>query len=368
MSHTISPKLYPFWQLMLLNVRPFFREPAAMLWTFALPVLIALLMVKAFSGSAQLQEINVAVTYNEAPDKRWRELMRDDQQVNLITLNQEQTAQLLASLADAQQEIQPSGPLQNLLSQYDSLLILNQGQIYTTGDSDQFNDKAINYLMQLKSGLSGSPLSSQQLSIVGYRYVDWLIPGIIVLQILGLALFSISNGLVSDRQQGFFKRLKLSPFKKSDYIIGVVLARLFLLSFQLLLLLAIFYFMFDFKPPGNWANIAVVLFCGSACLCLLGVLIGARSTRVEVSTGIANMLYFPLMFLSGIYFQTSYFPDVFEAFVQWLPSTAFLDAFRLVANEAAGLQQVAPQLTILAGTSVVLFIAIYLSFDWGDNV
>jgi len=362
-----APKLYPFWQLMMLNIRPFFREPAALFWTFGLPIFIALLMVQAFSGSSELTTVNLVVSHSDKVEQAWLNSIKEDQQVNLVILNKKDSSSFSKLIGKtASGEIVPNPMLKILLAEYKSLLVLSPKGIYSTRNSEQ-QIQARNYLLRLRNQSLGTDIKHTKLSVKGYRYIDWIIPGIIVLQIIGLALFSISNGLVTDRQQGFFKRLKLSPFKRKDYIIGIVLARVFLLTFQLFSLLVAFYFLFDFAISGNWLSIAVILLLGSCCLCLIGVLVGARSTRVEVSTGISNLLYFPLMFLSGIYFDTANFPEIFQKIVQWLPSTAFLDAFRLVINDGASLAQVSQQITILSCTTILLFIIIYMTFNWGGE-
>ncbi|MBE0370473.1 ABC transporter permease [Pseudoalteromonas sp. MMG013] len=368
--HNATPaKLYPFWQLMLINIRPFFRDRAVLLWTFGLPILIALLLIQAFSGGSHMTPVNVVVMHEAKVDAAWLKAMRQDPLVSVTSLNQPESEALEQTFidADVEQPIEhPSDLLRTLQSQLRPQVYLTPNSMFSTHNSDE-TLKARNYLMHLKAAAQDQEVHSSVISIKGYRYTDWLIPGIIVLQILGLALVSVANSLVSDRQNGFFKRMRLSPFKRRDYIIGIVLARLFLLVFQMIILFVAFNLLFNYSLQGSIINIVAVMTLGSFCICMLGVLVGARSQRVEVSSGISNLLYFPLMFLSGIYFDTANFPDLLREIVSYLPTTAFLDALRLVANEGADLASVAKQLYILAATSIVFFIIVYLCFDWGDE-
>jgi len=367
MPNLSLPKLYPFWQLMLLNIRPFFREPAVIFWTFGLPVFIALLMIQAFSKTPEVQQITVVMTQSVNHDVKWIDRIEKDEKVILIKLDPQDSQDFINVVNKSDSQLLMLEPiLQKIQSEFGADLILTDDGVYSIRRAEEIT-LARNYLMQLKNESRGEILINKQLDVQGYRYVDWLIPGIIVLQILGVGLFSIANGLVSDRQNGLFKRLKLSPFKQRDYIIGIVFARLFLLMFQLIVLLVLFYFLFDFRLKGDVLNIILVLTLGSICLCLIGVLLGSRSKRVEVASGAANLVYFPLMFLSGIYFDTANFPEFLQKIVQWFPSTAFLDSFRLIINQGASLGEVQQQLMTLVVFSIVLFIAVFISFDWGDE-
>ncbi|KXO12882.1 ABC-type multidrug transport system, permease component [Moritella sp. JT01] len=348
----------PFWQLMLLNIRPFFREPAILFWTFGFPIFVALLMVQAFSGERSIEKVNLVVMESSSIDLVWLKSMELDPKINIIRINYDDSL-----FSDDSTEVVPNEELKVALSHYSSVMLLTKNGLYSTRNTQE-QSIARSYILESKDQTS---FVNGHISLIGYRYVDWLIPGIIVLQIIGIGLMSISNSLVSDRQQGLFKRLKLSPFKRVDYVIGIIFARVFLLTFQLILLFTAFYFIFDYRLTGSWLNTILILFLGSTALCLLGVLVGSRSKRVEVATGIANLLYFPLMFLSGIYFETTNFPETLQKIIHWLPSTAFLDAFRMVANEGASLYQVGTEIGILLGFSVFLLILISFLFDWGDE-
>ncbi|RRS06776.1 ABC transporter permease [Pseudoalteromonas sp. J010] len=362
-------KLYPFWQLMMVNIRPFFRDKAVLLWTFGLPIFIALLLIQAFSGGPKMSPINVVVMHGEQIEQKWLKAMEEDPLITVTRLSQTDSIVLEDSFASAQlAEVisSPGSVLRKLQNEISPEVYLAPNAMFSTHNSDE-SLMARNYLLRLKEQANGQVMQSNVVSVKGYRYTDWLIPGIIVLQVLGLALVSIANSLVSDRQNGFFKRLRLSPFKRRDYIIGIVLARLFLLVFQMAILFVAFHFLFGYTLQGNVVDIILVMALGSFCICMLGVLVGARSQRVEVSSGIANLLYFPLMFLSGIYFDTANFPTVLREIVSLLPTTAFLDALRLVANQGVELVAVSRQLIILGVTSVVFFLIVYFCFDWGDE-
>ncbi|WP_440055547.1 ABC transporter permease [Pseudoalteromonas sp. T1lg65] len=369
MHEANQAKLYPFWQLMMVNVRPFFRDKAVLLWTFGLPIFIALLLIQAFSGGPKMGPVNVVIMHAEQMEQSWLKAIEQDPLVTVTKLSQKDSMQLESVFGSAQVDAvieKPDALLKQLQTQANPEVYLAPNAMYSTHNSDE-SLMARNYLLQLKDKANGQTMQSTVVSVVGYRYTDWLIPGIIVLQILGLALVSIANSLVSDRQNGFFKRLRLSPFKRRDYIIGIVMARLFLLVFQMVILFVAFHFLFGYTLQGNLLNILVVMSVGSFCICMLGVLVGARSQRVEVSSGIANLLYFPLMFLSGIYFDTANFPTIMREIVSFFPTTAFLDALRLVANQGADLAAVSRQLIILTVTSLIFFIIVYFCFDWGDE-
>ncbi|MCF6438732.1 ABC transporter permease [Pseudoalteromonas luteoviolacea] len=356
----------PFWQLMLLNIRPFFREPATLFWTFGFPIFMALLLVQAFSGEKPMAEVNVVVIEQEKIDAEWYQAIEKDNKVSILNIEDAALiARINAHFAEPRSEVSPGEGLSSILSNHGDVLILTPSGLFSTRNSHE-QAIAFSHVMALQDQ-ARKPYLDGVIDLQGFRYIDWLIPGIIVLQIIGIGITSISNGLVSDRQQGFFKRLKLSPFSRLDYVIGIVFARVFLLIFQLVALFATFYFLFGYQPLGNWLSILTVLLLGSVVLCLIGVLVGARSQKVEVATGISNLLYFPLMFLSGIYFDTSNFPQTIQNIVQWLPSTAFLDAFRLTANQGASLADVSVQVQTLAGFTVVLLVMIYFLFDWGDE-
>ena len=196
------------------------------------------------------------------------------------------------------------------------------------------------------------------------RYIDWLFPGILAMNMMFSALWGVGYVVVRYRKNGVLKRLKATPLTALEYLSAQMLSRIFLLMFTLTVVWIGCDLIFNFYVEGSYANLALVFLFGSLSLTSLGLVLASRGTSEEFATGILNFISWPMMFLSEVWFSLEGAPSWVKGFSEIFPLTHLLRAVRKIMNDGAGLLDVGLELTVLALMTLV-FLSIGASlFSW----
>ncbi len=196
------------------------------------------------------------------------------------------------------------------------------------------------------------------------RYVDWLLPGILGMNMMFSCLFGVGYVVVRYRKSGFLKRLHATPLSAFEFLSAQVLSRLFLIVFVTLVLYIGTSLIIGFHSAGSPWLLALVALLAALSMIALGLTIAARFSSEELVGGLLNLLTWPMMLLSGIWFSLEGSPR----WVQWVahlfPLTHALDAARAVMLDGAGITAIAPHLVYLAGTALAFLAFGAWSFRW----
>jgi ABC-type multidrug transport system permease subunit len=196
------------------------------------------------------------------------------------------------------------------------------------------------------------------------RYIDWLFPGILAMNMMFSALWGVGYVVVRYRKNGVLKRLKATPLTAFEYITAQAISRIFLLMFTLVIVWTGCDLIFSFRVQGAYLDLFVIFFLGSLSLTSLGLVLASRGTSEEFTTGILNFISWPMMFLSEVWFSIEGAPHWVRMMSKALPLTHLLSGVRRIMNDGATLIQVGPELLVLLGmTLVFLFIGAGL-FSW----
>lgn len=195
-------------------------------------------------------------------------------------------------------------------------------------------------------------------------YVDWLIPGVLGMNMMFSALFGVGYVIVRYRRNGVLKRLKATPLAAFEFLAAQILSRLWLM----LLVTAIIFFglklMLGFPVAGSYFDLLLVFLLGSACLISLGMVVAARIRSEELAGGLLNAITWPMMFLSGVWFSLAGLNPWMQKFALIFPLTHIIDAARAVMLDGDGLAAIAPNLITLAVMTVVFLAIGAWSFRW----
>jgi ABC-type multidrug transport system permease subunit len=213
--------------------------------------------------------------------------------------------------------------------------------------------------------LAAAPASQrQQVSGAAMRYVDWLFPGILGMNMMFSCLFGVGYVVLRYRKTGFLKRLHATPLTAFEFLTAQVLSRLCLILFVTTLLYVAIGSIIHFHSAGNVLLLACVAVVAALSMIALGLTIAARFASEELVGGLLNMLTWPMMLLSGIWFSLEGSPQ----WVQWaagiFPLTHLLQASRAIMLDGAGLAEIAPHLAYLAITAVAFLAFGAWSFRW----
>lgn len=340
----------PLWRLTVARFMTFWREPEAVFWVFGFPVLLALALGIAFrGGSAQPSAIglldvpgadSVAAALAASPDL---ELVRLDAAAADLAMLRGEILVLVdptdpASPVLTYDEARPETRLAHLAT----LDALERG----AGRED---------LLEARS-------NTQERG--GARYIDFLIPGLIGLNLMGTGFWSVGFPIANARQQRLLKRMVATPMRRSHYLLAFMLARLVWLVLEVVVLMAFAWIAFGVVIRGSIPAFALTSLASALSFSALGLLVASRVRTIEGVSGLMNFVMLPMWLLSGSFFSADRFPDVMQPIIRILPLTATNDALRAITNEGAGFLTVTPELLIIAAWGLVSFPVALRLFRW----
>jgi ABC-2 type transport system permease protein len=196
------------------------------------------------------------------------------------------------------------------------------------------------------------------------RYLDWLVPGILGMNMMFSCLFGLGYVIVRYRKNGYLKRLYATPLSALEFLAAQVLSRLFLVMAVSAVVLVAAVLLLDVRMAGSWFTLSVVGAVGSLALISLGLLVSARVSSEELAGGLLNLITWPMMLVSGVWFSLEGMNPVFQNAAMAFPLTHMLSAARAVMLDGAGLADVAPQMTWLLLMSLVFTLVAAATFRW----
>jgi ABC-type multidrug transport system permease subunit len=198
----------------------------------------------------------------------------------------------------------------------------------------------------------------------GSRYIDFVIPGLLGMNIMGGGIWGLGYSIVDQRRKHLLKRLVATPMSRAQYLISYLLSRIVLLVVEVGVLIGSSMLLFGVPMRGSWLAIAAIIGVSSLTFGGMGLLIAARPTTIEGVSGLMNLAMLPMWVLSGVFFSAENFPKQVQPIIQMLPLTATNDALRANMLRGAGWSVIGPEIGILALWMVVCFTIALRIFRW----
>lgn len=338
-------------QLTLVRFREFIREPEAVFWTFIFPVLLAAGLGIAFR---QRGPDKVAVGVVTAPNS-----------ATLVqSLDKDSTLVVDSFAESAGAKALRTGKIALLVvptARADSV-----GYIYDKSRGDAANARVIvDRAIQVGAG-QVNPVRSTDTFVTepGSRYIDFLIPGLLGMNLMGSSIWGLGFAIVTARSKKLLKRLMATPMSRAQYLASFLLSRLFFLILEIITLLGFGHWAFGVPLRGSLATLLLICLLAALSFGGLGLLSASRAKTTEAVSGIMNFIMLPMWIFSGVFFSAANFPKVVQPFIRMLPLTAVNDALRLNMLEGATLPAITPQLTVIIIWGVVTFFAALKLFRW----
>jgi ABC-2 type transport system permease protein len=218
------------------------------------------------------------------------------------------------------------------------------------------SDTAVSARMQ-KAQISGDPI----------RYVDWVLPGILGMNMMFSCLFGVGYVVVRYRKNGFLKRLRATPLRPAEFIVAQVASRLVLVLVVTAFVYLATHFILHTRMDGSYLTLLLVAVVGSISMVSLGLLIAARVTSEELAGGLLNMISWPMMILSGVWFSLEGAGPAVQALAKVFPLTHILDSARAVMLDGASLADIAPSMIMLTVLSLAFLALGARLFRWGPD-
>ena len=210
----------------------------------------------------------------------------------------------------------------------------------------------------------GEPFSKEIVEGREIRYVDWLMAGLLSMNIMFSSLFGVGYVIVRYRKSGVLRRIKATPVSAFEFLAAQVASRFLLILATSAIVLAGCRLFVDFQMFGSYLNLFLVLSLGALCLISMALVVASRVASEEFAGGILNILTWPMMLFSGVWFSLEGTNPVLQKVAQVFPLTHMVDASRAIMTEGAGLAEIGGHLTILATLAVVFMAASSILFRW----
>ena len=352
----------PFWpalrELTLARMREFLREPEAVFWVFAFPVIMTCALGIAFRTRVD-EPVLVGI------ERATGAAAVAGQTTDAAT--EAATAALRRAGGFEVREVEPGG-VERALRDGAVQVVVTPGAvpIYRFDPAraeSQVARLAVDAALQRAAGRADAFEPRQDaVRAVGSRYIDWLVPGLLGMNIMGTGMWSTSFAIVTARTRKLLKRLVATPMPRSAYLLSLVGSRLAFLVGEATVLVAFGWLAFDVAVHGSVAALAVVSLLGALAFGGLALLVSSRAQTIEGVSGMLNLVMVPMWVFSGVFFSSANFPEALQPFVQALPLTALNDALRAVMNDGeplAALWRELAVLTVWGGASFALALKLF---------
>jgi ABC-2 type transport system permease protein len=338
----------PLRELVMSRIRAFLREPEALFWTFVFPILMAVGLGVAFREKP-VSRSTVGVQRGSVAE-RYLPALRRSPELKVVMLDDTAAARAVRK-----------GDVAVLLTGTTTLLYRFDPARDESRVARLLADQAV-------QGGAGAvrPVASRddQRRLPGSRYIDWVIPGLIGLNLMSTGMWGIGFGLVQMRNKKQLKRLVSTPMRKRDYLLAMILARLVFIVLEVPPIVIFARLAFGVQVRGSLLAFAGVAVLSAMCFSGLGLLAASRARTIEGVSGILNVVMLPMFVLSGVFFSASRYPDALQPVIRALPLTAVNDALRSIYNDALPLSAAWPQLAIIAAWMVLSFVLALKLFRW----
>jgi ABC transporter DrrB family efflux protein len=356
---SVAGRWRPVLQLFLARVREFCREPVAIFWVYGFPLFLVVGLGLAFSGD------DAETPAFTSPVRAVIAVQDGFSNAETAALQSRLEAAGLSVLRGSAEECQRA-----LAAGKAGLVIVPQGNSYEyVFDPHRPESLIARYkvdalIQRWQAGTAAVATSEHRVSQPGERYIDFLIPGLMGLNLMGGGLWGVGYTIVDMRVRKLLKRLLATPMRRSDFLLAIVGPRLVFLLPEMLVLTLVGHWGFGMPIRGDVLTLALVAVFGAASFAAMGLLAAARTANTEVITGVNNLLMLPMWMLSGTFFSSSRFPEALQPLIRALPLTQANDALRAVILDGASLPMVVGPIAILTVWAVVCFLLALVLFRW----
>lgn len=342
------PTHHPLAELTIVRLKEFLREPDAVFWVFVFPLLLTVALGFAFREKPP-ERIPVGVAEGPAAQQR------------LAALQKSPALQpRIYSEALGREELRRG-----------RISLLVEGSTVPVYRLDPTRPDARAARLEVDDALQGSvgrrdvfQANEEHVSEQGSRYIDFLVPGLIGMNLMGTGMWSIGFSVVNARLRKLLKRMVATPMRRGHFLLAQFFSRLVFLVMEVGVVVLFAWLVFDVAIRGPLLVFALVCLVGGAAFAGLGLLIASRAKTLEAISGLMNVVMMPMWICSGVFFSYERFPDAVKPIIRALPLTALNDALRAVMNDGFGVTRIAPQLATLLVWMVVTYAVGLKIFRW----
>ena len=340
----------PLVQLTIVRFKEFIREPEAIFWSFMFPIILALGLGVAFRNKPADTVAIAVVSGTPAGDSLAARLAKAPG----LTMSALDEAGAARALRTGEVALIAAPSLAGVEYRFDD-----------TRPEGRSARALVDDALQRASGRV-DPVHVQERKVQekGSRYIDFVIPGLLGMNIMGGGIWALGFSIVEARRRNLLKRLVSTPMRRSHYLLAFLFSRFLFLMLEIAVLLGCSTLMFGVPIRGSIVQLMSVALLAALAFGGMGLLISSRARTMEGVSGIMNLVMMPMWVLSGVFFSSNNFPKVAQPFIQALPLTATINALRATMLQGVGWSGVEHSLVVIATWLVVCFALALKLFRW----
>ena len=314
-----------FFQLIILQIKEFYRYPEILFWALVFPIATALTLGFAFDSGFETKKVIALVVPPQDSALETQILyqrLKDKSLLSQYTIKQFDRKRAMTSYQAGR-----------------AVLVIEKNR---KNDYDYFfhKSRSDSYQSYLELTSNNTQSNIKLFQDQGFRYIDFLIPGLIAMGIMNSAIWGIGYALIEMRMKKTLRRLIVTPMKRYQFMTSVILTRIFVTLIESLLLFFTIQFFFDLKAPSSpWLALATLI-AGTLAFGGIAVLMACSAQTTRSGNGLANAITLPMLVLSGVFFSYNHFPDWLHPFLRALPLAIVTDTFKSLFYEAVNVVDV----------------------------
>ncbi len=342
------------------NMKMVLRNRQALFWNLAFPAIFILIFGAVFSGGSQVSfDVGVAGEPSPYRDAVVSRLEADDATFDVSTgTTEEELHKLDDSDRDmvlvfaASGEGQPASPV----------------EIAYDDTSGPIADVGVNVVRQVLLGVAGAedavPITTRAVASLDIDFIDFFVPGILAMSLMNAGVIGLATSFVTYRERGILRRIKVTPFSLTSFILARIVTQLMVAVLQAGILVALGRLIYGLTLRGNVLVILLAIAVGALCFLSIGFAISGIARNTETAASYGNLITFPMLFLSGVFFDIDSMPSWLRPFVRLLPLRYLVDALREPMTRGSGLGAIWVDLVVLLGVFAVAMAIAVRFFRW----
>jgi ABC-type multidrug transport system permease subunit len=342
-----------FTHLLMARMKELKREPEVVFWVFVFPILLALGLGIAFRNKPA-DVTSIAIVPGQGTENVLAMIQGSSRSSSIRARAMDETAALQGlRLGKFDMVVLPDGK-GGLEYRYDP-----------ARPESVLSHAEVDDVLQAAAGRKDSIVTTTVASSEpGSRYIDFLIPGLLGMNLMNSGMWGVGFSLVDMRQRKLLKRFVGTPMRRSDFLLAIMSSRIVLMVVEVGLLLGFGVIFFHMRVLGSYLSIALLGALGSVTFGGVGLLTASRAQKIESISGLINLVMMPMWIFSGVFFSYERFPAVVQPFIKALPLTALNDALRATILEGTPLRAQAGRLLVLGLWGGISFVLALRWFRW----